>query len=329
MFVYLPLNEVLTNKIANMKKLILLTLSVLFVNISTAVCTFLPTNGNWNTASNWSCGHVPTNGDFVIIPATQICSVDVVTPLLSNVTIWVYGKIYFDCGDKIRLACNSALVLFTGAIMDGACNGSKLEYCGSYVWTGNDGPVTGPAAYPSSSLPIELVSFTGEKYSGYNQFNWITATESNNDYFTLERSSDALHWEVVGNVNGAGNSLQTLYYSFKDLTPPSNLNYYRLKQTDFDGHYTYSQIIAIDNSSDIMSIEIYPNPTNDIINLSINSKSDGQTTIVLTDVLGRVILVKTISYNKGSNLLQISLFQFEKGIYFLNFPPFNSKIIKE
>lgn len=97
-------------------------------------------------------------------------------------------------------------------------------------------------------LPIELISFKGKAYPNYNFITWVTATESNNDYFTIERSVDAVNWEIIGIVDGAGNSNQTLNYIYDDYNFTENVvNYYRLKQTDYDGNGKYSQIIYIKN----------------------------------------------------------------------------------
>lgn len=93
-------------------------------------------------------------------------------------------------------------------------------------------------------LPIELLSFTPEIKPDRILLNWTTGTEINNDYFTIERSRDLYGWEVMGFVEGAGNSSVPLSYSFSDMRPLDGLGYYRLKQTDFDGKYEYFGPIA-------------------------------------------------------------------------------------
>jgi hypothetical protein len=88
-------------------------------------------------------------------------------------------------------------------------------------------------------LPIELLSFSAEVLPGEVLLHWSTATEINNDFFTLERSEDAFAWEIIGQVQGAGTTSQTMHYTFSDRQPLEGLSYYRLKQTDFDGTYEY------------------------------------------------------------------------------------------
>jgi hypothetical protein len=128
----------------------------------------------------------------------------------------------------------------------------------SYV-TGPPGP-PGTAVYfydfdnfvinCSNPLPIELLSFDGFNYNSHNLLSWKTATEMNNDFYTIERSSDGINWEKVANIDGAGTSTTLLSYTFKDyMFIKDAINYYRLKQTDFNGQYEYSGIISIDNQS--------------------------------------------------------------------------------
>lgn len=112
----------------------------------------------------------------------------------------------------------------------------------------------------TSALPIELLYFTGEKNScGSNILSWATATEQNNDKFEIERSIDGVDFVKIGTLKGAGNSTQKLTYNFVDNTVNPSINYYRLKQIDFDGSFSYSNLISIDNSceSSVKTIKIY------------------------------------------------------------------------
>jgi hypothetical protein len=98
-------------------------------------------------------------------------------------------------------------------------------------------------------LPIELIFFDGVENNGNNLLYWATSSEKDNDYFTLERSIDGNDWDVVSNIEAAGNSQEELNYSYVDkLYKRGEVNYYRLSQTDFDGQKEYFNIVAIDNS---------------------------------------------------------------------------------
>ncbi len=96
------------------------------------------------------------------------------------------------------------------------------------------------------NLPIELTSFTGHKTLDGVELNWTTASERDNDYFTLLRCPDTESWEAIGNVDGAGNSTSPINYSFVDEDPLSGINYYQLEQTDTNGDHSLSHVVAID-----------------------------------------------------------------------------------
>jgi hypothetical protein len=99
-------------------------------------------------------------------------------------------------------------------------------------------------------LPIELIYFKGKNVNDYNLLFWSTATEINNDYFTIEKSYDGYNFHVIDNIEGAGYSTHQLYYEYHDYNLQPFITYYRLKQTDYDGKKDVSDIISIDNRND-------------------------------------------------------------------------------
>ena len=101
----------------------------------------------------------------------------------------------------------------------------------------------------SSSLPINLISFDGEFSDESVILVWKTATEINNDYFTIEHSEDGINYEQIGTEFGAGNSNTILQYSMIDDNPFEGQTYYRLKQTDYDGKFEVFPAIAVNNAS--------------------------------------------------------------------------------
>lgn len=102
---------------------------------------------------------------------------------------------------------------------------------------------------PPISLPIELVEFNGINKEEYNDVFWVTATELNNDYFTLERSVDGLNWETITTIDGLGTTSTPKFYEHKDYNYVRQVvNYYRLSQTDFNGQREYFNIIAVESS---------------------------------------------------------------------------------
>ena len=93
-----------------------------------------------------------------------------------------------------------------------------------------------------------------ESYKDLNILKWSTETEQNNDFFTIEKTTDGYIFEDIGYVGGSGNSLTVVNYSFIDHNVGNNINYYRLIQTDFDGKSIYSDLISIDNRIEIKQI---------------------------------------------------------------------------
>ncbi len=106
-------------------------------------------------------------------------------------------------------------------------------------------------------MPVELLSFTGENIGGENILNWVTASERNNDFFTIERSIDGVDWEIIKYIDGAGTTTSGNMYELIDENYKSVINYYRLSQTDFDGtkEVFNDNIITIDNRLNAENIE--------------------------------------------------------------------------
>ncbi len=158
--------------------------------------------------------------------------------------------------------------------------------------------------------PIELISFDAKLNGGEVELNWITGSEINNDYFTIERSKDVLVWDEIKNVNGAGNSNQTLNYFEIDVEPLNGISYYRLKQTDFDGLYSYSEIISV-NFDYQSNLTFYPNPTENI--LIIKGDKTEFEALSIFNVLGQNVIanVNFISVNETTFVLDLSNLQQE------------------
>jgi hypothetical protein len=157
-------------------------------------------------------------------------------------------------------------------------------------------------------LPIGLLSFTATPVNSVVDLNWATKTEVNNHYFDIEKSKDGIHFEFLQKVNSEapnGNSNITLNYKAYDLKPFSGINYYRLKQTDYNGNYTYSNIVQVifDTKS---FVSVYPNPASDNIYVNVSSDYDNAN-LKFIDALGREVLSQTISSSSVNSINTISL----------------------
>jgi len=146
------------------------------------------------------------------------------------------------------------------------------------------------------ALPIELLSFTAVPKGTHVQLNWVTSSETNSNYFTVERSKDGINFETIEIVDGAGNSSQILNYSAVDDGPLNGVSYYRLKQTDDNGEFDYSTTVTVEfNNINNFIFNIYPNPNDgDGFNLQISKNTTTELLVAVYDVLGKEIYSKLI-----------------------------------
>jgi hypothetical protein len=173
------------------------------------------------------------------------------------------------------------------------------------------------------ALPIELVSFTGYNNGSVNILNWTTASELNNDFFTVERSFDGVNFIPIGVVEGAGNSISILNYALTDASPQIGNNYYRLKQTDYDGKYSYSQIINIPIQAQEKAITsitgVYPNPTTGQLNIELfvaEEKLD--LNFRVTNIVGQSMRDEYLYLTKGSHKIIMDATDYAAGMYLIN-----------
>ncbi|OYT10508.1 MAG: hypothetical protein B6I18_08755 [Bacteroidetes bacterium 4572_112] len=166
-------------------------------------------------------------------------------------------------------------------------------------------------------LPINLISFSAIENNEIVNLGWQTATEENNDYFTIERSYDAKDFAEIVQIVGARNSNQILNYKYNDVNADlSQTIYYKLKQTDYDGKYTYSNIISVNSKSNVFEmLESYSN--NGVMNISINSNTNSTTSIELYDITGSLIYSNKLSIDKGINTFKVDVSNYSMGIYLL------------
>lgn len=170
-----------------------------------------------------------------------------------------------------------------------------------------------------TALPIELLLFTAEAVETKVYLKWITATETNNDHFTIERSQTGTGFEPIATIKGAGTSSRELSYSYIDETPLAGLSYYKLKQTDYDGQFAYFPMVAVDKNRS-NSGSLFPNPTSGSFALQLGKQTAGNLLVVLVDVLGQEVYSSTISLADPSASTLITISPDEKlpsGVYYV------------
>jgi hypothetical protein len=200
-------------------------------------------------------------------------------------------------------------------------------YAGGANLTGSITSTSTPTAFNSFStfaigfrvmtiLPVTLLDFTAQPNNDHVDLLWTTTNETKNSFFTIERSKDGVQFESVKKINtqaANGNSQGSLKYTAQDLNPYSGRNYYRLKQTDIDGNYTYSKIVLVSFQKN-QAVSVYPNPSTG--NIYIKGLNTNTTQIEWYDISGRIVLTQTVSVNNGMVKLNTNL---ANGLYVLKY----------
>lgn len=161
-----------------------------------------------------------------------------------------------------------------------------------------------------SILPIKLVSFEANLNDDKVDLKWITSTEINNDYFTIEKSKDLKNWDIVTTVSGAGNSNVNIEYFDLDNSPYQGISYYRLKQTDFDGAFTYSNTVPVKIEKRFdKGISLFPNPVERGHELKIQFSEliNTDILIVIRDLKGEEFYSKVTLINEGGLFIAIPI----------------------
>lgn len=258
------------------------------------------------------------------------------TPLVSGTThtftFWSYSDITFRVQGNVEIGASTnnssfGTLIFTAATVPNTwvfhtvtfvapgtiTNISVRNVAGAIHWNRVDNFVM------SAPLPVELLTFDANLDGEQVLLTWETASEINNDYFTLEKSTDAINFTEFARVDGAGNSNEEIHYKSTDFDPSVGINYYRLKQTDFDGKFEYSPIksVIIEPKA---NIEVYPNPSNG--NLTVEATNVMVDEIKIMNSWGE--LVRTVQMNE--TMLDIS--DLANGVYFIHIQTGEKTVVK-
>ena len=308
-----------------MKKLLLFPLFVFAFALTSSAAVRTAVTGDWETAGSWTPVGAPTCGDTLIIPDGITVTVTAVndyhgTCVTPAMRLDIYGTLQFQTGKKLKLPCGSIVAVYSpnGNIQPGSGSGNsnEIEICGLQVWEAGDGPVLPGDCFPKPScqtvLPIKLLSFSATVGLNYVNLTWTTLTEINNDYFSVEKTIGGINFETIATVDGAGNSTQQLNYETYDENPTLGVSYYRLKQTDFDGKFSYSKLVAIEyNVSENISVTVFPNPSPGVFYITSEQEI---TNVEISNTEGGMILNPQIV---NSRSVEMDFSDMPKGIYLL------------
>jgi hypothetical protein len=280
-------------------------------------------NRKWNVAPTTQ----PTSDVMVIYPFTNTEATDIIS-VLNNAA-------YADANDLQMYKLTSSGTFAdphasgaTGAILTHGASASTSNWVWSQHSNGTDHLATykvstfsgggGGGGAGGSPLPVELIHFDAQAAANRTaDLHWATASELNNNYFDVERSYDAIHWEWVGNVTGNGTTNQLTDYSFTDksIATSQNMAYYRLKQVDFDGAFEYSneRVVRFDGKVEKLAIAAYPNPFNNEVTILANTNEPYS--IEVTDINGLLLLAID---NAKSHTHRLDLTEWTSGVYIVN-----------
>jgi Secretion system C-terminal sorting domain len=227
------------------------------------------------------------------------------TAMIDNTTI-VVDKIGYGSANNGEGTVTAALSTTTAARRNG--NGViDTDNNTSDFTIGTPNPTSCPV------LPVELTSFTAKSSNSKTNLYWQTASEKNNSHFAIERSNDGDVFSKIGEVKGNGNSTITQNYQYTDVTPTKGINYYRLRQVDFDGTESVSKTVSVNFDSKVQNkVKVYPTLVLNAVNVELSDDSKAE--IAVRDLTGRVILTQN---TEGVSNTTLNLGALSSGLYIL------------
>jgi len=177
----------------------------------------------------------------------------------------------------------------------------------------NEGPVN------CTKTPIELISFDGEAQQDGNLLKWVTASEIENDFYTLERASVDMNFVEINQQQGAGTYSTTSAYTYLDREARNGLSYYRLTQTDFDGTSVIAGIVELQRSEATFDIiNIHPIPVLDNFDLFIDSEEDQTIEIQVINSIGELMIEKEVELTNAVNKVEVDVSSLAGGVYVIS-----------
>ena len=287
-----------------------------YFTVASALGTGLTPNLNWATCG---CTSGPVSEVGIFTNSAEQVILYNSSGVIVDAVIWSTGQLPDGIITSPLGSCSSQNVTFPasgstyesiGTNSDGIAKERDTD--GSSTWQNTSTPTFG-STNASIALPIELTKFKAEFINSIVTLSWSTASEINNDYFVIERSKNGFEFESIQEISGAGTSLELKNYSIIDKYPFDGLSYYRLKQVDYSGNFSYSSIEYIEaNINSNFRIDILPNPSeNGRFELMLKDKEPCE--ICVYGMTGNLIYHEISSEERKI----IDVNHLDKGIYFL------------
>ncbi len=255
------------------------------------------------------------------------------------ISIYVTDPTNSSTTPKIRLMYGVPGSLVEAVALD-SINGNTFNYTDynmpdgtSYYFAeitiGGGYVITSPIWYTKSGTvtPVTLLSFTGAATPEKTvKLNWRTVNEINNKQFIIERSADGVRFAAIDSVSGKNLTIENNYAAL-DKNPLQGLNYYRLKQIDLDGKFSYSNVIAVKISSGNNKLSVVPNPVKDVASISIMVEEDQKAELQILDGFGRVMQRTSYQLQKGEQVKQLNLADLTSGTYYITLNTTSGKLV--
>lgn len=211
---------------------------------------------------------------------------------------------------KVNVLSDGFGMGYTGPVHTGCCPIPYVNCIGGGGGSvGSGAHAFGFAFDDPGTLPVELISFNADAQKKDVLLTWATASEINNDYFSIERSADSKNWEKISSIDGAGNSNVNIRYEFTDTKPLDGISFYRLKQTDFNGAYTYSATEKVLRGETNNAV-VFPNPSHSFVKIFGSAIAHA----IIFNSIGRQL---PINLEDKGDYKQINTLNMASGIYFL------------
>lgn len=237
---------------------------------------------------------------------------------ITNTATALTNTIEFDMSDggvgAVPIATAGNYVLLYRAAQTGnwtelttasSITGDRVIFSG--VTLNNDGYYTiGTRNFLVSPLPVELTHFDAIANGDAVYISWATASEKDHAFFTIEKSRDGLSFETLATREGTGTTISTTNYIEKDLKPFEGISYYRLKQQDYSGRYSYSAMVSVDrkkkSDSDVL---VFPNPSDGNISLIVKGFEKQAVELTITDAMGKPCVSYNINVMETEETVQV------------------------
>ncbi len=238
------------------------------------------------------------NGILLMTGGADLSLVNSTITINNGATFLLLGEVMLD---------NTPLIINAG----GGLLGSGSISANGYTYPG-DGTfqdiVNSGGLKVSGALPIELTSFSGTRIGNAIHLAWHTATEYNNALMAVERSQDGQQFIEIGQRRGAGNSDVPRDYTFVDEQPLSGVNYYRLRQEDYDGATQYHDVIAVlYNKQQVVDLTVFPTATSDLLHITLAEEAENDGVIYIADLTGRIVLQQSFARGMQQQSLDVNV----------------------